>query len=260
MRVRLRIRVHSHNEFFLEKTMAISMDHAAFFADILILPQWIQGLLGYPTFTLGLVTAQLGIFAVLLAPAFSQGYAEIGSAPAGNGRFPEIRWSVFHALALYDGRRCLVAGLSHAAAGDPCCAFPFAAQVHYRVGPAAGANTCDRRCLQFGTHFRGCSGHVARGHGPYNCTISHHEQLAERTGVNNPGFTVAIANFQSKFNVSMPKALVYYETSLNAQAIVLALHDIFWLSGLICILFTPLIWLTLPGKGTTMGGVVVDGH
>ncbi|MEX3901814.1 EmrB/QacA family drug resistance transporter, partial [Paraburkholderia sp. BR10954] len=49
---------------FLGGTIAISVAYAIFFANLVILPQWIQGFLGYRAVDAGLVTAPLGIFAV----------------------------------------------------------------------------------------------------------------------------------------------------------------------------------------------------
>ncbi len=53
-------------------TIAISVAYAVFFANLVILPQWIQGYLGYRSVDAGLVTAPLGIFAVLLAPVMAK--------------------------------------------------------------------------------------------------------------------------------------------------------------------------------------------
>jgi drug resistance transporter, EmrB/QacA subfamily len=43
-------------------TIAISVSYAVFFSNLVILPQWIQGYLGYRSVDAGLVTAPLGIF------------------------------------------------------------------------------------------------------------------------------------------------------------------------------------------------------
>ena len=53
---------------FLAGTAAISVGFALFFANLVVLPQWMQQYLAYPAVNAGLVTAPLGIFAVLLAP------------------------------------------------------------------------------------------------------------------------------------------------------------------------------------------------
>ncbi|MFP3700542.1 EmrB/QacA family drug resistance transporter, partial [Burkholderia sp. SIMBA_013] len=52
--------------------IAISVAYAVFFSNLVILPQWIQGYLGYRSVDAGLVTAPLGIFAVMLAPLMAK--------------------------------------------------------------------------------------------------------------------------------------------------------------------------------------------
>src|SRR6202044_347573 len=53
---------------FLGGTVAISIAYAVFFANLVILPTWIQEYLGYRAVDAGMVTAPLGVFAVILAP------------------------------------------------------------------------------------------------------------------------------------------------------------------------------------------------
>ena len=57
---------------FLGGTVAISVAYGVFFANLVILPQWMQQYLGYRSVDAGLATAPLGIFAVLLAPVMGK--------------------------------------------------------------------------------------------------------------------------------------------------------------------------------------------
>jgi DHA2 family multidrug resistance protein len=59
-----------HN--FRSGTIAIFVAYAVFFSNLVILPQWIQGYLSYRSVDAGLVTAPLGIFAVLIAPVMAR--------------------------------------------------------------------------------------------------------------------------------------------------------------------------------------------
>ena len=81
-------------------------------------------------------------------------------------------------------------------------------------------------------------------------TILHHAQLADQTSVNNPAFTDAISALQTTLGrEARRKRMAFFERSLNAQAAMLGLNDIFWLSAVIFIAIIPLIWMTKPGKG-----------
>ena len=61
---------------FVDKRMLGGMrrdvNTGMFFSNLVILPQWIQGYLGYRAVDAGMVTAPLGIFAVLLAPVMAK--------------------------------------------------------------------------------------------------------------------------------------------------------------------------------------------
>ena len=79
--------------------------------------------------------------------------------------------------------------------------------------------------------------------------------------MHNPDIHVdAIDSLQTTLGGSTPQALAFFERSLNAQAAMLGLNDIFWLSAVIFIAIIPLIWLTKPGKGAGAGAAGAGGH
>jgi DHA2 family multidrug resistance protein len=80
-------------------------------------------------------------------------------------------------------------------------------------------------------------------------SILHHSQLAEQASPNNPVFVDAIAQIQQTLGFSHDQALAYFERTLNIQASMLGLNDIFWISAVIFLAIIPLIWFTKPGKG-----------
>jgi DHA2 family multidrug resistance protein len=59
----------------------------------------------------------------------------------------------------------------------------------------------------------------------------------------------SIANLRATLDGGMDQAAAFFERSLNAQAAMLGLNDIFWFSSMIFIAIIPLVWLTRPGKG-----------
>jgi DHA2 family multidrug resistance protein len=88
-----------------------------------------------------------------------------------------------------------------------------------------------------------------------NRTILHHAQLAEQSSVNNPAYAAALDSIRAAFGFSPAQALGYFERGLNAQASMLGLNDIFWISGVIFVVIVPLVWLTKPVKGAAAGAV-----
>ncbi len=93
-----------------------------------------------------------------------------------------------------------------------------------------------------------------------NRTILHHAQLAEQASVNNPIFTGSINSLQGALGGSTDQALAFFERSLNAQAAMLGLNDIFWLSAVIFIIIVPLIWVTKPSKAGGAAAAGAGGH
>ena len=91
-----------------------------------------------------------------------------------------------------------------------------------------------------------------------NRTILHHAQLAEQSSASNPTYNAALDGIRAAFGFSPAEALAYFERGLDAQASMLGLNDIFWISGVIFLVIVPLIWLAKPVKGT--GGGAVAAH
>ena len=55
--------------------------------------------------------------------------------------------------------------------------------------------------------------------------------------------------------------MAFFEHSLNTQAAMLGLNDIFWLSAVIFVAIIPLIWVTKPGSRQRGGGCAgAGGH
>ncbi|SMG53700.1 DHA2 family efflux MFS transporter permease subunit [Paraburkholderia susongensis] len=245
---------------FLGGTVAISIAFAVFFANLVILPQWIQGSLNYPVVNAGLVTAPLGIFAVILAPVLGRimpksdmrvlvTFAFLGFAGVFFMRSRYTTGVDAWSLVL----PTLLQGIPTAFFMTPLTSIILSGLPPEKIPAAAGLSN-------FARVFSGAVGTSLASTGWNNRTILHHARLAEQTSVNNPLFTGAIANVQGTFDVSTPKALGILEASLNSQAIMLGLNDIFWLSAVIFILIIPVVWLTRPGKGAAAGAASAGGH
>ena len=70
-----------------------------------------------------------------------------------------------------------------------------------------------------------------------------------RRGAAAPG----LSSQHATLGGGMDQATAFFEHSLNAQAAMLGLNDIFWLSSMIFIAIIPLVWLTKPAKGAGAG-------
>jgi DHA2 family multidrug resistance protein len=239
-------------------TIAISVSYAVFFSNLVILPQWIQGYLGYRSVDAGLVTAPLGIFAVLLAPVMAKimpkSDARVLATLAFLG-FAGVFLMRSHYTTGVDPYTLvlptLLQGIPMALFFTPLTAIILSGLSPDRIPAAAGLSN-------FVRVFAGGVGTSLISTGWNDRTILHHAQLAEQSSVNNPGYMSAIANLHATLGGGMDQAAAFFERSLNAQAAMLGLNDIFWLSSMIFIVIIPLVWLTKPGKGG--GGGAAGAH
>ena len=240
-------------------TIAISVAYAVFFSNLVILPQWIQGFLGYRSVDAGLVTAPLGIFAVLLAPVMAKIMPKSDARVLATLAFVGYA-GVFLMRSHYTTGvdqwtlilPTLLQGIPTALFFVPLTAIILSGLPADKIPAAAGLSN-------FVRVFAGGVGTSLITTGWNNRTILHHAHLAEQSSVNNPAYGSALASIHATLGGSMDQATAFFEQSLNAQAAMLGINDIFWLSSMIFIVIIPLIWLTKPGKGGG-GGAAAGAH
>ena len=245
---------------FLGGTVAISVAYAVFFANLVILPQWIQGFLGYRSVDAGLVTAPLGIFAVILAPILGKIMPKSDMRVLATLAFLGFAGVFFMRSHYTTGvdpytlvLPTLLQGIPTALFFTPLTGIILSGLPPDKIPAAAGLSN-------FVRVFAGAVGTSLMSTGWNNRTILHHAQLVEQTSVNNPNFVDAILSLQTTLNAAAPKALAFFEASLNKEATMLGLNDIFWLSAVTFIAIIPLIWVTKPGKGSGASAAGAGGH
>ncbi|CAM2175461.1 DHA2 family efflux MFS transporter permease subunit [Burkholderia orbicola] len=234
---------------FLGGTIAISVAYAVFFANLVILPQWMQEYLGYRSVDAGLVTAPLGIFAVLLAPVLGKIMPKSDARLLATIAFLSFAGVFFMRSHYTTGvdtwtlvLPTLLQGIPMALFFTSLTAIILSGQPPDKVPAAAGLSN-------FVRVFAGAVGISLVNTAWNDRTVLHHSQLAEQTGVNNPLFTSAIDSLQSTLHTSYQGALAAFEQELGAQAAMLGINDIFWFSAVLFVVIVPLIWITKPVKG-----------
>jgi DHA2 family multidrug resistance protein len=245
---------------FLGGTVAISVAYAVFFSNLVLLPQWMQEYLNYRSVDAGLVTAPLGIFAVILAPVMGKlmprSDARVLATLAFLG-FAAVFFMRSHYTTGVDTFTLVVPtllqGIPTALFFVPLTAIILSGLPPAKIPAAAGLSN-------FVRVFAGAVGTSLASTGWNDRTILHHSQLVEQASVHNPTFVDAIGSVQSTLGGSPAQALAFFERSLTTQAAMLGLNDIFWLSAVIFIAIVPLIWLTKPGKGAGAGAAGAGGH
>jgi MFS transporter, DHA2 family, multidrug resistance protein len=82
-----------------------------------------------------------------------------------------------------------------------------------------------------------------------NRTIVHHAQLTEHATPYSPALQQMYATLQNTLGMSQSQSTALIERNLNAQASMIGINDIFWISAVIFLLIIPLIWIIKPVKG-----------
>ena len=239
---------------FLGGTIAISVAYGVFFGNLVLLPQWMQEYLNYRSVDAGLVTAPLGIFAVILAPVIGR------VLPRSDARVMATSAFICFAIVFYMRSNyvieidtwhlvlpTLLQGIPMALFFVPLTAIILAGQPPSRIPAAAGLSN-------FVRVFFGAIGTSLSTTAWNDRTILHHVRLTEQASIDNPIFRQQIANLQSTLHLSEASAHAMFDFMLNAQAAMMGLNDIFYASAIIFVAIIPLIWITHSTKGGGGGG------
>jgi len=238
---------------FLAGTVAISVAYAVFFANLVVLPQWMQQYLGYPAVSAGLATAPLGIFAVLLAPVIGRILPKSELRVLATLSFLGFAGVFFMRSQFTTGvdlytlvLPTLLQGIPTALFFVPLTAIILSGLPADRIPAAAGLSN-------FVRVFCGAVGTSLATTAWNDRAVLHHARLIERASPEDPLYGAALDQIQSAMHLTQGQAAAYFERTLNLQAVMLGLNDIFWISGVIFVAIVPLIWFTRPGRGAASG-------
>src|SRR5580698_9592872 len=234
---------------FLGGTIAISVASGLFFGNLVLLPQWMQEYLNYRSVDAGLVTAPLGVFAVLLTPVMGR------VLPRSDARVIATLAFVGFAIVFYMRSKyvieidtwhlvlpTLLQGIPMAMFFVPLTAIILSGQPPHRIPAAAGLSN-------FVRVFCGAVGTSIAGNEWNNRTVLHHARLTEQATIDNPLFNQQIDSTQSLLHLNTQSSHALFDFTVNTQAAMMGLNDIFFISAVIFILIIPLIWITKPSKG-----------
>ncbi|AOB32226.1 disulfide bond formation protein DsbA [Bordetella sp. H567] len=230
-------------------TIAISIAYGVFFGNLVLLPQWMQEYLNYRSVDAGLVMAPLGIFALLLSPVLGK------LLPRSDARIIATVAFLCFAVVFYMRSNyvtqidtwhlvwpTLLQGIPMALFFVPLTAIILSGQPPHRIPAAAGLSN-------FVRVFCGAVGTSIAGTVWNNRTVMHHERLTEVATSTNPVFTQQIDSIRALLHLNTGASNALFDAMLNAQAAMMGLNDIFYVSAAIFLLIIPLIWITRPAKG-----------
>lgn len=234
---------------FCGGTIAISIAYGVFFGNLVLLPQWMQEYLNYRSVDAGMMLAPLGIFALILSPILGK------LLPRSDARIIATAAFLCFAVVFYMRSNyvteidtwhlvlpTLLQGIPMALFFIPLTAIILSGQPPQRLPAAAGLSN-------FVRVFCGAVGTSIAGTVWNNRTVLHHERLTEVANAGNPLFSQQIDSIRSLLHLDTNTANSMFDSMLNAQAAMMGLDDIFFVSAIIFLLIIPLIWITRPVKG-----------
>lgn len=238
---------------FAGGTIAISVAFGLFFGTLVLLPQWMQGYLGYRAVDSGLATAPLGFFAVVMTPLMGRILPRTDPRPLATLAFISFAVVFFMRTRFYTDVSewdiilpTLLQGIPMAMFFVPLTSIILSGLPPEKIPAAAGLSN-------FGRTFCGAVGTSLLGDVWNNRMILHHARLSERASVNNPTFVQQIGSMQQMLHLNSDSAHALFNASVNSQAAVMGLNDVFYICAIIYIAIIPLIWIT---KRSKAGGSV----
>jgi MFS transporter, DHA2 family, multidrug resistance protein len=244
---------------FWTGTLAISLGYGVFFGNVVILPLWLQQYMGYTATQAGLLTAPVGILALLLSPFVGRRVGKSDPRMLGTVAF------VIFAIALYMRTRyntqanfgflvvpIIVQGAAMAFFFVPLVSLILSGLPAQKIPAASGLSNFARILAgSFGTSLATTMwDHRA---------IVHHAQLTEYVTRGSAATQSYVRTLQNG-GLSLQQAGGAINRSIDVESHLLAANDVFWLSAALFLLMVGVIWLARPTKGAPPPGAAGGAH
>jgi MFS transporter, DHA2 family, multidrug resistance protein len=244
---------------FWTGTLAIALGYGVFFGNVVILPLWLQQYLGYTATDAGLLTAPVGILALVFAPFVARRTGKTDPRLLASVAF------VIFAFALYLRTRyntqanfgflvvpIIVQGAAMGFFFVPLISLILSGLPPSRIPAATGLSNFARILAgSFGTSLATTMwDHRA---------ILHHAQLTEYVTQGSVATQNYVRTLQAG-GLSLQQAGAAIDRSIDVEAHLLAVNDVFWLSSILFMLMIGVVWLARPVKGAAPPGAAGGAH
>lgn len=244
------------NRNFSLATIAFCLGYAVFFANVLILPLWLQTQMGYTATWAGLVAAPSGVVAVILTPIMARLSGRIDARLLATFSFaafilsyfmranytPDISFWELMVPLLVNGvaMSCFfLAMLTIQLDGIPAARVPAATGI---------SNFARITCGSFAASI------ITTGWDRREAL--HQSRMVDHLTIYSPTYNGAVDRLRD-LGLTELQAAGAITRQVVQQAYLLASTDLFWISGWISVAMVPLIWLARRPRGST-GPVAAD--
>jgi DHA2 family multidrug resistance protein len=230
---------------FLMGTTALSVAYGLFFGNVVLLPLWLQQWMGYTATWAGIVTAPVGLLAILLSPWVGKNVARIDPrrlATVAFIGFGFVLWMRSQFTVQAPVMTILIPTLLQGAAMAfffiPLQAIIFSGLTPEQLPAASGLSN-------FARITAGAVGTSLFTTLWDNRASLHHAQLAEAVNRGNNAATQAITQLAAT-GQSPEQVYATLNRLIDQQAYTMAVTDLFYLSAVLFVALIALVWFTQP--------------
>lgn len=225
----------------------LSVGYMTFFGSVVILPIWLQTVMGYTSQEAGLAISPIGTFMLILAPIIGKNAARLNLRVLATFAFVVMGgvsfWNAFMSLDVTFWDIVfprLVFGI-----GMSCFFIPVQTLMLSNITPdhMAAATGLSNFLRTLGAAMGTAISVTMWEH----FASRQHAALAENVTVYSSATNSYLGSLQGA-GLSLEQAYAAIERSINAQAYMLATNEFFLLSAVAFFSLTGLVWLTTPGK------------
>ncbi len=228
---------------FWAGAMSTSIAYGLFFGTVVIMPLWLQQFMGYTATDAGMVTAPVGIMAIILSPIVGKNITKVDPRRIATFAFlvfALVLWMRSHFSTQSDFMTLmvptLIQGIAMACFFIPLTTITLSGLPPERMAAAAGLSNFTRI-------MAGAIGTSLFTTLWESRATLHHSQLTEFINSSNHVAVDTIASMKA-FGLSTEQALAQINFSITQQAFTMAADDLFHASAIIFLLLIPVVWLT----------------
>ncbi|MEJ2403382.1 MAG: DHA2 family efflux MFS transporter permease subunit [Candidatus Thiodiazotropha sp.] len=225
--------------------ISLALAYGLFFSIVVIMPLWLQQYMGYTATWAGLVTAPIGILALLLSPVVGRMMPHTDPRLLASFAFVIFAITSFMRANFSTDTDMmslvwpqLIQGAAMATFFVPLTAVTLSGLAPGRVPAAAGLSNFIR--IMAGAMGASISTTLWDSR-----AAMHHAHLAEHITAYDANTRQALQGL-SALGLTPQQALGAIEYQLNRQAFMLSAIDLFWVAGILFLMLTVVIWISRP--------------
>jgi len=230
---------------FTTGTIGITLGYAVFFGNLVVIPMWLQNVMGYTATWAGLVTAPIGLFSILLSPIIGRTIHKVDPR-----LFATFAFFIFALCSFWRGTfspdiSMWDVAATHLVQGFAMATFFIAMTTvilsgldQQRIPAASGLYNFMR--IMAGSFAASVWTTLWE-----NGAIRHHAYLTESV----TPYSTATSRFEDSLRgLGLTGEQIYraVDAEITRQSMILSINDLFWLSGLLFVGLMGLIWLSHP--------------